>query len=182
MSIDKIDFSLSTLDHLDEQFSMYGFVNPNLPPLLPEINNNYLANIQSGLLDVTIATSFSAAALTAISMPTTSITHSNYVLLAQVMEKISPVIVTYIQWIVKFLPFGHPGQCTTIICTKWIVLLCVSILMVVLWCLLLISSCACGMLLISLVDLTPWLLLMIDKVSWGNLVISGCQLPMANLN
>jgi hypothetical protein len=52
IDIDTIDFTLSTLDHLDEQFSAYGFVDPSPSPLLPEDDDNYLADVQADLLDV----------------------------------------------------------------------------------------------------------------------------------
>jgi hypothetical protein len=52
ISVDTIDFTLSTLEHLDEQFTDYGYVDPCPSPLLPEDDDNYLADVQADLLDV----------------------------------------------------------------------------------------------------------------------------------
>jgi hypothetical protein len=54
LSVDSIDFSLSTLEHLDEQFADYGFIDISPPPPLPEDDDNYLAVIQADLLDVAV--------------------------------------------------------------------------------------------------------------------------------
>ena len=91
VSIHEIDFSLPTLDHLDEQFTMYGFVNPDLPPLLPEDGNNYLADLHTNLLDVSVADPSDIDCLCDVALPPVPVLQSNTAVLAQVMEHISPI-------------------------------------------------------------------------------------------
>lgn len=91
VSIDEIDFFLSTLDHFNKQFSMYHFVDSDLPPLLPEDDNNCLANIQNDLLDVTIDYRFSDQTLSSVAMSPASVIQSDSALLAQVKENIGPI-------------------------------------------------------------------------------------------
>jgi hypothetical protein len=54
IDVDDIDFTLSTLDHLDDQFADYGFIDPCPIPLLPEDDDNYLGNLRADVADVSI--------------------------------------------------------------------------------------------------------------------------------
>jgi hypothetical protein len=87
--VDCIDFSLSTLEHLDEQFADYGFIDPSPPPPLPEDDDNYLAAIQADLLDVSVIDV--ASDTPDVTFPVTQLLQDDATALAEAIENCSPV-------------------------------------------------------------------------------------------
>jgi hypothetical protein len=93
LSVDSIDFSLSTLEHMDEQFTDYGFIDPSPPPLLPEDDDNYLADVQADLLAVSFQEDDppSFGIDNDATFPTTQLLQDDATALADAIENCSPV-------------------------------------------------------------------------------------------
>jgi hypothetical protein len=88
IDVDDIDFTLSTLTHLDEQFTGYGFVDPNQIPFLAEDDDNYLGDIQADLLDVSFSETIENSDATFNKIEGL---HDDAVALAQAIENTSTV-------------------------------------------------------------------------------------------
>lgn len=87
--LDEIDFGTTTLDHLDEQFSHYGCVDPHPTPLQAEDDDNYIAALYS---DIAIPSEAQSTCYDVDELQFTSsdILNSDTVLLAAAVEHCPP--------------------------------------------------------------------------------------------
>lgn len=81
------------MDHLDEQFSEYGYVNPAPPSLLPEDDDNYAADVQAELYNVSfegLSTNPICPDISDVSFMSPAAMKDDNVALAEAIEHCSP--------------------------------------------------------------------------------------------